>query len=145
MPTFRFDPSKGFESIGRKMSEIAGDIESGIDFEIGGYTPRVDINEDDNGVYFFAELPGVKKENVKVSVSVDNVLTIKGEKFQEDENKERDHVRSERKFGNFKRSFMLPDNVSKESIKANFQDSVLRIQLEKAEPEKPKEYEVNIS
>ena len=140
----RFDPARGFEHAAKKMNEFFNDFDKGFSVEFGGYAPRVDITEDEKMLYLHVELAGVKKEDVKLSVNDENVLIIKGEK-RKPENQDRSHVRAERNYGPFSRSFNLPDNVNKESINAKFENGVLEITLEKKEPEKPKEYQVNIN
>ena len=148
MAVVRFDPFKGFESITKKMGAIVDDIEKGVRLEIGSFSPRVDILENDKMLVFQAELPGIKKEDVKVTVNQDKVLVIKGEKRREepvDENcSDQCFLKCERNYGTFARSFMLPESIKDDSIKAKFENGVLEIALEKAEPEKPKEVNVDI-
>jgi len=149
MALIRFDPIRGFETIARKMGDIAGEFEKGFSFEYGSYSPRVDISEDEKNLFFNVELPGVKKEDVKLSIDKDNVLSIKGDKKRDekfkDEIKEFCCIRVERSFGEFNRSFKLPENINRDSISAKFDNGVLSISLEKIEPEKPKEVEIAIS
>ena len=144
MPVFSFDPSKGMETVAKKVTELANEIESGINFEIGGFSPRVDIEEDDKGLYINVELPGMEKSQIKLSVSDDNVLTITGEKNKEEDDGSRSRIRTERRFGKFKRAFALPENIDRESIKAEFNNGILDVILDKKEPEKLKEYKVEI-
>ncbi len=148
MAVVRFDPFKGFESITRKMGALVDDIEKGVRLEVGSFSPRVDILEDDGKLVFQAELPGVPKEDVKVTINQDRVLLIKGEKKRDeqvDENScDKCFLKCERNYGAFARSFMLPDNIAEDSIKAKFENGVLEIALEKKEPEKPKEVNVDI-
>jgi HSP20 family protein len=148
MATVRFDPFKGFESITKKMSAIYDDIEKGVRLEVGSFSPRVDILDNDKQLVFQAELPGIAKEDVKVTINQEKVLVIKGEKkrdeYAEESNDNKCFIKCERNYGSFARSFMLPENVKDDSIKAKFENGVLEIILEKAEPEKPKEVNVNI-
>lgn len=148
MATVRFDPFKGFESITKKMGAIYDDIEKGVRLEIGSFSPRVDILEDEKTLIFQAELPGIVKEDVKVTINQDKVLVIKGDKKRDEiaeENADsKCFLKCERNYGAFARSFMLPDNVKDDSIKAKFENGILEIILEKAEPEKPKEVNVDI-
>lgn len=148
MAIFRFDPVRSFEGLTKRMNEFVSDIDKGINIEFGSYAPRVDIIEDEKNIYIQAELAGVPKEEVKVSVNDDNVLSIKGNKkrsFNENEKLEdKTYIRSERNFGEFSRAFLLPDNVKKDSIQAKFENGVLFLNLEKIEPEKPKEIHVDI-
>jgi HSP20 family protein len=145
---FAFNPVRAFEHIARKMNDLSTDFDKTYTFEIGAFMPRVDISEDEKYIYLDAELAGVKKEDVKVTVNDDNLLIIKGEKrkvSESDENKEQNYLRNERMYGEFTRSFTLPHNVKKDSIAAKYNNGVLEISLEKIEPEKPKEVEVVIN
>ena len=148
MAVVRFDPFKGFESMTRKMGALVDDIEKGVRLEIGSFSPRVDILEDDKTLVFQAELPGINKEDVKVTVNQDKVLVIKGEKKRDeniDENAcDKCFLKCERNYGSFARSFMLPDTINDESIRAKFENGVLEVVLEKSEPEKPREVNVDI-
>lgn len=145
MTLVKFEPFRGFENLTRRVNDIFGDLEKGVRFEIGDFAPRVDISEDDKNVYVHAELPGVPKENVKITVSEDRVLTIKGDKKREEKTENLNFVRVERSYGSFTRSFMLPDNVDYESINAKFDAGVLDLSLPKVQPQKPKEREVAIN
>ena len=80
MTLVRFEPHRGFERFGRKMNHFFDDFEKGFSFEMGGFSPRVDITEDENHLFVHAELPGLSKDQLKVSVNEDRVLTISGEK-----------------------------------------------------------------
>lgn len=144
MSLLRFDPIRSFEQMSKKMSNVASEFEKGFSFEFGGFSPRIDITEDEKGTYFYVEIPGMKKEDIKVSVNEENIITIKGDKKVYDNKEELSFVRVERNFGEFTRSFMLPENVERDSIKAKFEDGVLSITLSKKEPEQPKEVEINI-
>ncbi len=145
MTLVKFEPFRGFQNITRRMNDIFGDLEKGVRFEIGDFAPRVDISEDDKNVYVHAELPGVTKENVKITVSEDRVLTIKGEKKRDETTEQRNYVRVERNYGSFTRSFLLPDNVDYDAINAKFDSGVLDLALPKIQPQKPKEREVAIN
>ena len=119
-------------------------FEKGFSFEMGAFSPRVDITEDDNNLFVHAELPGMSKDQVKVSVNEDRLLTIQGEKKKEEKKEDKSLIRIERNFGSFTRSFSLPENVDVENISAKFENGVLELSLKKIEPPKPKEIEVKI-
>lgn len=112
--------------------------------EIGDFKPRVDVLEDEKAVYFEAELPGVSKDSVKVSVNEENILTIKGEKKFERKDEATNCCRNERTYGEFMRSFQLPQNSDTEMISASYENGVLTLTVPKMEPVKPKEKEVAI-
>lgn len=155
MTYLRLDPFRGFEKLTRRMANIADEFEKGFSIEYGPFAPRIDISEDENNLYFIAELPGVKKDDVKVTISDDNIIYFKGSKkrpFENDEvvdgevqKPERTYIRAERSYGEFTRSFSLPDNINKESISAKYDDGVLTVTLAKVEPVKPKQIEVSIN
>jgi HSP20 family protein len=145
---FVFDPAKTFEQFAKKMNDLSSDFDKGFSVEFGGFAPRVDISEDEKNMYLHVELAGVRKEDVKVTINDDNLLLIKGEKKKintEDDKKDQTFLRAERLYGEFTRSFTLPHNVKKDSIAAKYENGVLEITLEKIEPEKPKEVNVEIS
>ncbi len=105
------------------------------------WSPRVDVKETKNDYIVTADLPGLKKEDIKISVN-DNVLTIKGERKVEKTEDEKDYYYHERLYGNFSRSFTLPNEVKAEEIQANYKDGVLDIKLPKTEKVKPREIEI---
>jgi len=103
----------------------------------GRLAPSVDIAEDDNRYVVTAELPGSKKEDVTVELK-DGVLTIRGEKRNERDEKKEQSRWIERSYGSFSRSFTLPSNAVADRVKAEFKDGVLTIEVPKAEETKPK-------
>lgn len=109
----------------------------------GDWTPRVDISETDNEFTIKAEIPDVKREEVKVSVE-NGMVTIQGERRQEKEEKGKKFHRVERYYGKFVRSFNLPANVDETRIKATFKDGMLNLQIPKTEAAKPKAIEVKV-
>ncbi len=145
MAMLRFDPYRSFGSITKRMSDIAGEMEKGVNFEFGGFSPRMDILEDEKSVYIKFEIPGVAKEDVKLSVSEENVLTLKGKKQRPEGDQEVCCIRNERMFGDFSRQIQLTDKVNRESVSASFNNGILELKIDKIEPEKPKEIEINIA
>jgi HSP20 family protein len=103
----------------------------------------VDIAEDDQEYMITAELPEVKKEDVKVTVE-NGVLTITGDRKFEKEEKTKYH-RVERCYGSFARAFTLPDNGDATKVNAEFKDGVLRVRVAKTEAARPKQIEVKVS
>lgn len=108
-----------------------------------GWCPAVDIAEHDNEFVVKMELPGVGKEDVKITMQND-VLMIHGEKKQEKQSKGSNYHRVERSYGAFQRSFTLPATVKADKIDATFTDGILNIKLPKAEEAKPKQIEVKV-
>ncbi|EAT58661.1 Hsp20/alpha crystallin family protein [Chlorobium ferrooxidans] len=97
---------------------------------------KVDISEDENVINIEADLPGVKKEDVKVSMD-DDVLCITAERTQSEEEKKKGYHRIERSWGSLSRSFTVGENINAEKIEASYDNGVLKIVLPKSEP-KPK-------
>ena len=111
--------------------------------EFEGMSPAVDMYDKKDEIVVKAEIPGVPKENVKISLS-DNTLTIKGEMKKEEEVKEEDYYYAERSYGSFARALSLPAKVKADKIKANFKDGILEIHLPKSEEAKPKEIKIDV-
>ena len=105
--------------------------------------PKVDIEENENEYQFRAELPGVKKGDVKITLK-DNILNLEGEKKSEKKSKTDNYHFKERIFGKFKRSFELPEIINQESVDAEFKDGILRISIPKSKAAEPKQIEVKI-
>lgn len=108
------------------------------------FFPPVDVSEDDHNITLKAEIPGVKVEDVSITLE-NNVLTMTGErKFKEEEKKE-NFQRVERRYGKFTRSFTLPAGVDSENAKATFEDGVLNVTLPKREEFKPKQITIGVT
>lgn len=117
--------------------------EEGGDY-LGSFRPVVDIYDEGNEVVIHAELPGIKKEDIDVRVE-NNVLTLRGKKERKEEVKEEGYYRTERVYGNFSRSFSLPNTVDVSKIGAEYRDGVLTLRVPKAETAKPRQIEVKVS
>ena len=98
-------------------------------------SPNVDIFEEGNEIVMNADLPGLKKEDIKIDLS-ENILTITGEKKRKEKFEREDYYRYERAFGSFIRRFELPHDMDVEKIKANFEDGVLELRIPIKEAEK---------
>lgn len=109
----------------------------------GVWSPSVDISETKDNLVIKADMPGMNREDVKISIH-DNILTLRGEKKQEKEEKEANYHRIERSYGSFCRSFTLPTSVKADKVKASFKDGVLNITLPKTEEAKPKEIPIAV-
>ncbi len=135
----RFSSGFGLPTFRRLFDiEPAWDYRSSFTFP----SPAVDVTEDDNAYKITAELPGLEQKDINVSVLGDT-LTIKGEKSYEKEEKEKDRHVSERAYGSFQRSFMLPESVNREQIAADLAKGVLTITLPKtAQAQKQQKIEV---
>jgi len=109
-----------------------------------GWSPALDVFDDKDNLVVKAELPGLKKDEINLSLH-DGVLTISGERKQESERKEGESFRSERYFGKFQRSVTLPTAVDSSKVNASYKDGVLTVELPKAEESKPKQIAVSVS
>lgn len=147
MTLVRWSPMRGIlelqEEMDRLFSNLLFDLPPVRYYDGGVWNPRVDISETEDEFVITAEIPGAKKEDLKVTVK-DNVLTLQGEKRQEKETKEADYHVVERRFGSFLRSFTLPAGIEPDKIKARYEDGILRVTLPKSEEVKPKEIKVEI-
>jgi HSP20 family protein len=113
------------------------------DITVAEWAPLVDITEDDQEYLIKAELPEVKKGDVKVRVE-DGVLTISGERHFEKEEKNKRYHRVERAYGSFLRSFTLPEDADADKVNAEFKDGVLTVHVAKSENARPKQIEVKV-
>lgn len=111
--------------------------------ELEGISPSVDMYDEKEEIVVKAEVPGIEKENINISIS-DNMLTIKGETKKEEEVKEEDYYYAERSTGSFSRILSLPTKVQADKIKASFKDGILEIRLPKSEEAKPKEIKIDV-
>jgi HSP20 family protein len=110
--------------------------------DLWNWNPVVDIYEEQDQIVVKAELPGVSKEGIAVDVK-GRVLTLKGERSADNEVKEESYFRRERVYGRFARSFTLPAEIDADSVKAEYNDGVLKITLPKPETYKPKQITVH--
>lgn len=107
------------------------------------FWPSVDIKENDNAITVNAELPGMKKEDINISVE-NGVLTISGERSQEKKEESEKYHRVERSYGSFRRSFALPENVKEADIKASYSDGVLKVDVPKSPVTKPESKKITV-
>jgi HSP20 family protein len=154
MALIRWNPTRELSGVPTDLWNIQRDFNRLFDgFLRGGiqdeglkvalWTPAVDISEHENEYQVRVELPGIGKDDVKITLE-SNILTIRGEKKLEKDVKEEDMHRMERVYGSFQRSFTLPTVVKENEINAFYKDGVLTITLPKAEEAKPKQIEVKV-
>ncbi len=129
----RFGPSM-FGRWPKRVSESGGQLE---------WAPAADISESEKEYLVKAELPGVKRDDVKLTID-NGFVTISGERRQETEEKDQKRHRVERLYGTFTRSFTLPDNVDDKAIRAESKDGVLYVHLPKTRAEKPKTVQIKV-
>ena len=111
--------------------------------EMEEISPRVDIFEEGDNFVVKAEIPGMKKEDIEVNLT-DDMVTISGEKKQEEKVEKKDYYRLERSYGSFTRSFRLPKEVRTDKAKATFKDGVLEVKVPKTEEAKKKEKKIPV-
>lgn len=111
--------------------------------EGGEWLPSVDVSETKNDLVVKAELPGMDPKDIDVSLS-DGMLTIRGEKKQEKEEKEENYHFIERSYGSFTRSVQLPKEVKHEKISASYKNGILKVVLPKSEEAKTKEVKIKV-
>jgi HSP20 family protein len=145
MALVKWDPWREIDDLFHRYTRAVGMPRTGnqVSMEPGDWSPQVDITETDKEFVIKAEIPEVKKEDVKVTVE-NGVLTIRGERKQETEETGKKFHRVERHYGSFTRSFTLPDNVDPANIKASFKDGMLALQIQKTAEPKPKSIEVKV-
>ena len=112
-----------------------------LNFRASDLTPSMDIAETDKDIEITAELPGLEEKDVQINVA-DNVLTIKGEKKAEMEDKDKNYHRIERSYGSFYRSLQLPPGANADAIKATLKNGVLKVTVTKPAATQPKKIEV---
>lgn len=154
MSIVRFNPVKDLLNVEREFNRLfktfddrfglcySEEQENG--YESAVWMPLTDIYEDKDNYIIKADLPGLKKDDVKISYT-DGKLEISGERTQEQETKEAKWHRLERSFGKYYRSFTLPKEIKQDNIKAEFKDGQLTISIPKAEEVKPKQIEIKVS
>lgn len=145
----RWDPFKEMDDLQRRLGSFIGltpqrTVNGKEDMTVAEWIPLVDITEDDQAYLIKAELPEVKKNDVKVTVE-NGVLNISGErKFEKEEQNKRYH-RIERAYGSFTRSFAVPDDADDSAVTAEFKDGLLTVRLAKSEKARPKSVEVKVA
>lgn len=118
-----------------------GDTWRNAESELTGWAPQVDVEETKDAFKFHADLPGVSKKDITISVE-ENRLTIKGERKSEADEKTSRYHRVERMYGSFCRSFHLPATVLADRVEASYRDGVLEITIPKTEEVKPRQIEI---
>jgi Molecular chaperone (small heat shock protein) len=144
----RMNPFRELEEMEKRLSTIFGRQSLRPDGEkeamtMAEWSPLVDITEDEKEYLIKAEVPDIKKEDVKLTVQ-DNVLTISGERKSEKEEKGKKYHRVERTYGSFLRSFTLPEDADGSKVAAEYKDGMLNVHLPKSEKAKPKSIEVKV-
>ena len=146
----RWNPWKDLEELEKRLSSVLGPAPATAGGEkkeaiaVAEWSPLVDITEDEKEYVVKAEIPEMKKEEIKINVH-DDVLTVSGERKYEKEEKGKKYHRVERAYGSFMRSFTLPEDADGTKVNAEYKDGVLKVHLPKSEKAKPKAIEVKIA
>jgi HSP20 family protein len=126
-----YSPAEEMTRMQRRMRRLFEDpFRLDLFTEEMGWTPAVEVVETEKAIEVTAELPGMSRDDVEIHLE-HNVLTIRGEKKQEQEQKEKEHYLYERFYGSFQRAFTLPAPVEEGTVKAEFRNGVLKIHLPK--------------
>lgn len=147
MALARWTPYRDMMSVRDEMNRVLNEVFGrGTNDETawfsGAWSPPVDIYETDDALVMKAELPGFSKDDISIEMK-ENTLVIKGERKREDEVKEGSYHRTERVYGAFQRSFMLPTTVDQEKVRAAYKDGVLELHLPKVQAAQPKRIAVS--
>ncbi|HKW18548.1 MAG TPA: Hsp20/alpha crystallin family protein [Terriglobales bacterium] len=141
----RWDPFREFTTLQDRMNRLFrdnyGDREEAL--TTSTFAPAVDVYEDEHNITLNIEVPGIEEKDIDVRVE-NNLLTVHGERKFEKDQKEENFRRVERQYGSFTRSFTLPNTVDADSIQANYEKGILKIQLAKKAEAKPKQIKVNV-
>jgi HSP20 family protein len=142
----RFEPFRGFATLQDQVNRIFNETvrTHGDESALTTWAPAVDIHETPNELVVKADLPDVDEKDIDVRVE-NNLLTIRGERKFEKSVPAENYLRVERTYGAFSRSFSLPNTVSPESIRAEYKNGVLTVNLPKREESKPRQVKVNVT
>ena len=142
----RWDPFRELSALQNRVNHLFQDFNRGQD-ELStttSFVPAVDVYEDEHKVALKLEIPGINQEDLDISLE-NNTLSVHGERKFEKEEKEENFHRIERRYGSFARSFSLPNTLDPESVRASYENGMLKIELAKREEAKPKQIKVNVS
>lgn len=141
---------RGFGPLHRQMDRLFNDFFGELSLQpwttVPGnrtFMPRLDLAETEKEIHITAELPGLEQEDLELSIT-DGILTLKGEKKLEQEQKDEHTYHTERSYGTFSRSVQLPAEVDTTKAQATFKNGLLKIQLSKTEPEQAKTKKISI-
>jgi len=147
MAITRWDPFRDVATLQNRLNTLFQDFNRGNSenefVSTSAFVPPVDIYEDDHKIVLKLEVPGMKQDDLDIQLE-NNTLTVRGERKFEKEEKEENFHRIERRYGSFYRAFTIPNTVNPDSVKADYDAGVLRIQLEKRAEAKPKQIKVAV-
>jgi len=138
MNLMRWDPYREVSSLQDRLNRaFGGRTERDDEMQLAAWAPPVDIAEEKDRILITAELPGFQENEIEIQTE-NGMLTLRGERKFEKETDGKSYHRVERSYGQFVRSFSLPNNVDREKIHATFRDGLLRVELPKREDAKPR-------
>ena len=143
MTLIKYEPFKELENFDDKIQSLLNTFPDFTSEYEESFYPKIDISEDEKNIYVDAELPGIKKNDIKITLE-DNILTISGIKKDERETKEKSFYRSERTYGSFSRSFTIPSDINSDTVDAKFEDGILKLSIEKLNEKKVSGRLINI-
>lgn len=138
----RWDPFQDMMTLREAMNQLFEESFVRPEMARGGFVPALDLSETEEAYIVEATVPGLKSEDLEVTVE-NNLLTIKGEIKHESEETKRNYHRIERRYGSFQRQINLPRMVKADAIKASLEHGVLRLEIPKAEEVKPRKILIN--
>ena len=136
-------PGTVWPTLGR-LANLQDELDRFFESPLRAWAPALDVHEDKDGFTIRAELPGMKREDIEVSLH-EGSLSISGERKSEERHDDAEAYRTERFFGRFQRTVTLPTAVAADKVKAAYKDGVLTVTLPKTEEAKPKQIEVNVN
>lgn len=145
MAITRWDPLRDVLSMQNRLNSLFQEYNRGEGDALttAAFAPPVDVYEDEHKIVLKLEVPGLKESDLDIQLE-NNVLTVKGErKFEKDEKEENFH-RIERRYGSFYRSFAIPNTVNPDSVKASYEAGVLKVELDKRAEAEPKQIKVEV-
>ena len=145
MAITRWDPFRDVLSLQNRLNSLFQEYNRGEGdaLSTAAFVPPVDMYEDEHKIVLKLEVPGMKESDLDIQLE-NNVLTVKGERKFEKEEKEENFHRIERRYGSFYRSFTIPSTVNPDSVKASYEAGVLKVELEKRAEAKPKQIKVEV-
>lgn len=147
MTLVKFSPARELYSVNNRLNQLFDSVfgERNPDWyqEAGNWAPEVDVEETADAIVLRADLPGMSKKDMRISVE-NNRLTISGERKSKHSENGKNFHRIERTYGSFCRSFALPATVLGDRVEATYRDGVLEVTVPKAEEVKPREIEVQV-
>jgi HSP20 family protein len=152
MAVIRWDPFREMLSLQDRMNRLfqetaagSGSVSRSGDESLlsGAFIPPVDVYEDDKSIVLKMEVPGIDQKDIDIRLE-NNVLSVQGERKFEQEEKQENFQRIERHYGSFNRSFTLPNTVDTDSVRADYENGVLKVKLAKRAEARPKQIKVNI-